>query len=96
MAQNKVPFQKGMSLSEFITFYGTEKQCFNALVNWRWPDGFICPSCGHHKYCLLNTRRLFQCHRCHQQTSVTAGTIFEKTKLPLTKWFLGIYFISLL
>ena len=94
MAQNKVPFQKGMSLPEFITLYGTEKQCFNALVNWRWPNGLICPSCGHHKYCLLNTRRLFQCHRCHQQTSITAGTIFEKTKLPLTKWFLGIYFIS--
>lgn len=43
MARNKVQFQKGVSLSEFIKHYGTEEQCFNALFAWRWPNGFQCP-----------------------------------------------------
>ena len=94
MSQNKVQFQKGVSLPEFMGLYGTEEQCFNALFEWRWPDGFICPKCGGKKRCQLNERKLQQCNACHHQTSVTAGTIFESTKLPLTKWFLGLYFIT--
>ena len=94
MAQNKVQFQKGMSLPEFLSRYGTEAQCFDALFEWRWPNGFVCPNCHHNKYSLLKTRKLFQCNRCHQQTSIKAGTIFDKTRLPLTTWFLGIYFVT--
>lgn len=94
MAQNKIQFQQGMSLPDFLKSYGTEEQCYDALFAWRWPNGFSCPSCGYHKGCLLTTRNLHQCHSCHHQASITAGTIFENTKLPLTTWFLGIYFIS--
>jgi hypothetical protein len=94
MARNKVQFQKGISLGEFLKDYGTEEQCFNALTEWRWPDGFRCSLCNHDKYCQLKNRKLFQCNRCHHQTSVTAGTIFESTKLPLMIWFQGIYFIT--
>jgi len=94
MARNKVQFQKGMSLTEFLQHYGTEDQCFDALYKWRWPNGFQCPSCGHDKGCQLTNRKLQQCNRCHHQTSITAGTILESTKLPLTTWFLAIYLIS--
>ena len=91
MARNKVQFQKGISLTEFLNQYGTEEQCFDALFEWRWPEGFLCPHCGHGHHCQLTTRKLQQCSGCHRQTSITAGTIFEATKLPLTTWFLGIY-----
>lgn len=64
------------------------------LHAWRWPSGFICQECGCDKYCQLKNRKLQQCNQCHKQTSITAGTIFSSTKLPLTKWFLGIYFIT--
>jgi len=94
MARNKVQFQKGMSLTEFLQHYGTEDQCFDALYKWRWPNGFQCPSCGYDKSCQLTNRKLQQCNRCHHQTSITAGTILESTKLPLTTWFLAIYLIS--
>lgn len=94
MARNKVQFQKGLSLVEFMKCYGTEEQCFDALFAWRWPDGFICPHCGYDKGCRLSHRKLQQCHSCHRQTSVTAGTIFESTKLPLATWFLAIYLIT--
>ena len=94
MARNRVQFQKGVSLNEFISQYGTEDQCFDALYAWRWPQGFRCPHCGHDKQCQLAHRKLQQCYRCHHQTSLTAGTIFESTKLPLTLWFQGIYLIT--
>ncbi len=94
MPRNAVQFQKGLSLTNFLKDYGTEKQCYDALFSWRWNDGFRCPKCGHNKYCELNARKLQQCHRCHCQTSVIAGTIFESTKLPLTTWFLGMYLIT--
>jgi Transposase zinc-ribbon domain len=51
MAKNKIQFQQGLSLLEFLTQYGSEKQCRQSLFQWRWPHGFICPECGHDKYC---------------------------------------------
>ena len=46
MPRNKVQFQKGIGLSEFLAQYGTEAQCEQALFAWRWPQGFVCPECG--------------------------------------------------
>ena len=94
MAKNQVQFQKGLSLTEFLSQYGTEEQCRGALFEWRWPERFVCPNCGHTGYCEIAGRGLYQCHRCHHQTSVTSGTIFEHTKLPLTTWFLGMYLLT--
>ena len=94
MAKNKIQFQQGYSLFELFQNYGTEEQCHQALFKWRWPNGFECPECGSQNYCVIKTRRLYQCHRCHHQTSVISGTIFEHTKLPLTKWFLAIHLIT--
>jgi transposase-like protein len=93
MPKNKVQFQKGMSLSEFLAAFGTEEQCRQALMRWRWPEGFACPACGHSGHCVLG-RGLLQCHRCRHQCSVTAGTVFAGTKLPLTKWLLAIYLLT--
>ena len=94
MPRNQVQFQKGISLKQFLELYGTEQQCFDALFKWRWPDGFQCPHCGHDKSCQLTVRQLRQCNRCHRQTSITAGTIFDSTKLPLTLWFQAIFLLT--
>ena len=94
MAQNNVQTQKGMSLPQCLSVYGTEEQCFEALFGWRWPEGFRCTECGCTKSCRLTTRKLQQCNRCHHQSSITAGTIFQATKLSLRTWFLGMYFIT--
>jgi ribosomal protein L37AE/L43A len=90
MARNQVQFQKGLSLTKFLDEYGTEVQCHQALCQWKWPDGFQCPHCGHTNCCKVSTRKLYQCSQCHHQTSVTSGSIFAATRLPLTTWFLGI------
>jgi transposase-like protein len=94
MCKNKVQFQKGYSLADLIKNYGTEAQCAEALFKWRWPDGFRCPDCGSGQYSVVKTRKLYQCSKCHHQTSLTSRTIFEQTKLPLTLWFLAIHLIT--
>ena len=94
MKRNTTQFQKGFSLPAFFQKYGTEKQCKKALFDWRWPRGFVCPECGHTHHCLLNTNKLYQCYRCHHQTSLTSGTIFADTKLPLTTWFLSMFLVT--
>ena len=94
MPKNKIQFQRGLSLPDFLAQYGTDDQCRAALVRFRWPNGFVCPSCGHTTCYGIETRMLFQCKACHRQTSVISGTIFSSTKLPLSIWFLGIYLIT--
>ncbi len=94
MVRNPVQFQKGISLNAFLSLYGTEQRCFDALYRWRWPNGFVCPNCGHDRGCQLTTHKLQQCYRCNRQTSMTAGTLFEATKLPLTVWFQGLSFMT--
>jgi hypothetical protein len=94
MSKNQVQFQRGMSLREFMVRYGSEAQCGQALFAWRWPRSFVCPECGYGGYCTLGCRKLLQCHRCHRQTSLTSGTIFAGTKLPLTTWFLALYLLT--
>jgi len=96
MPINKIQFQPGLSLPEFFARFGTETQCEAALEQTRWPNGFVCPNCGEHKHCLVNrdSEKLWQCTSCRKQTSLTAGTIFESTRLPLRLWFLGIYHLT--
>jgi len=94
VARNEVQFQKGLSMAEFHRLYGTEEQCHAALVKMRWPDGFVCPRCagGSHGFCA--PKRLFQCTDCRLQTSARAGTIFQKSRTPLTKWFLAMHLMT--
>ena len=94
MTKNMIQFQKGMSIHGFMGKCGSEEQCREVLFKQRWPDGFRCPHCGNSTYCKLKSRNLYQCHRCHHQTSITAGNIFQSTHLPLSKWFLAIYLMS--
>jgi transposase-like protein len=96
MAINRVQFQPGLSLPDFLTKFGTEKQCQDALEQSRWPHGFRCPECNSAEFYLLKagTHKTFQCKHCRLQTSLIAGTLFQSTRLKLTVWFLAIYLIS--
>ena len=61
-----------------------------------WPEGFRCPECGdeRHSSFVRESRDCWQCHRCRHQTTVTAGTIFEATKFPLTRWFIAMHLMT--
>lgn len=96
MAMNRVQFQPGLSMAEFIQRYGTEAQCEAALIESRWPQGFVCPACRCHLHTTFERagRTHWQCRRCRHQTTATAGTIFASTKLPLTTWFLAMHLLT--
>jgi hypothetical protein len=95
MAKSRIRFRKGWSLHDFLAQYGIEAQCADALFGWRWPQGFVCPHCGHAEgFVALHTRDLMQCRHCRRQTSLTAGTIFAYTKLPLTVRCLAMYLLT--
>ena len=96
MAFNRIQFQHGISLPEFMNSFGTEEQCAVAVIAARWPNGFRCPRCECPQHWVVGhgARKLFQCQACRHQASLTSGSLFEHTKLPLRIWFLALYFIS--
>jgi len=71
MAMNRVQFQPGLSMAEFMSRYGSDEQCEAALVESRWPTGFVCPSCGcgHSSSFRREGRLYFQCTACRHQCS---------------------------
>ena len=86
--------QKGMSMIDFFKQFQNNEACEKHLFKIRWPDGFHCPQCKTNEYYFLKTRKLFQCKSCKLQVSLTSGTIFHKTRIPLQNWFLMIYFMA--
>jgi len=95
MAMNRVQFQSGLSLPRFLQRYGSEAQCIQALVQARWPQGFVCPRCQHAGASRFQrgVQWLWQCPKCRAQTSLTVGTLLAGTKLPLRTWWLAICLI---
>ena len=96
MAMNRVQFQPGLSMAEFMDRYGTEEQCEQAVCTSRWPDDFVCPCCGMSQASSFRRqgRLYFQCAACRHQCSVISGTIFAATKLPLRRWFLAMHLLT--
>ncbi|MCC4609881.1 IS1595 family transposase [Xanthomonas campestris pv. zinniae] len=96
MTFNRIQFQKGLSIPAFLSRYGSEAQCVEALMQARWPNGFVCPQCGHTHASRFERghQQLWQCTRCRVQTSLTAGTPMADTKLSLQVWWLAIYLVS--
>ena len=74
------------SVGEFQAWFRTDSDCLDYLEWLRWPGGFTCPSCGYAGGWRLGDGR-YECAGCHRRTSVTAGTIFDRTRTPLTVWF---------
>ena len=85
---------RGLSEAAFRERFGTEEACGQALFEMRWRDGLTCPGCGHRGFCELKGRKAFQCNRCKRQVRLTAGTVFQDTKLPLVTWFAAIYHLT--
>jgi hypothetical protein len=82
-----------MTLTQLQKRFRTEDDCVEYLKNLRWPQGFMCPNCSHDVGYQLTSRPLIQCAVCRLQTSVTAGTVFHKTRIPLVNWFWIIYLV---
>ena len=75
----------------------TEEQCIEILKKVRWPKGFRCPKCNFAACYEIAGRRLplYECAACRYQCSLIAGTVMERSRVPLRKWFAAIDLISL-
>lgn len=87
--------KEAIDLCELVDLYGDDQQCREYLKHLRWPDGVRCPKCNGDAISSILKRDQFNCdnEECRYQFSVTAGTIFHDTHLPLTKWFLAVFMI---
>ena len=83
------------AIFEFQERHGSEADCIEALARLRWPQGYVCARCGERRSYQLKTRpRVFECAGCGRQESVTAGTVFHRTRTPLRKWFLAAWWMA--
>jgi ISXO2-like transposase domain/Transposase zinc-ribbon domain len=84
-----------MSRAELAQRFSDDAACARHLFHRRWPKGFVCPACAGVKGWELSTKRFtWECAGCGRQTSVTAGTVMHRSKLPLTLWFAAIHLLS--
>ena len=72
---------------QFVEMFPDEVACASFLEALRWPSGFSCPRCGEVADPWRQTRGRLVCRSCRHQTTATSGTIFDKTRTPLTTWF---------
>ena len=82
------------TILEFQEWFATDDACLKFLMGLRWPDGFVCPRCGVSGQAWRIAGGLWMCRACGRQTSVTAGTIFDRTRSPLRMWFHAAWYIT--
>ena len=85
--------EQEINLVELVDRFHDEDKCRAYLEAQRWPDGLECPRCGGRIISRIKTRHQLDCDSCRYRFSVTAGTIFHDSHLPLWKWFLAVYLI---
>src|SRR5712691_5465102 len=88
--KKKIPPQE-MDLMRLMAQFDTSEQCRTYLEGLRWRDGVTCPRCSSKKISRIRERNQFDCDSCRYQFSVTAGSIFHDSHLPLPKWFAAVY-----
>jgi transposase-like protein len=81
------------TIEEFERRFSTEEACRTYLEALRWPNGFRCPGCQGEESVMVRVG-LYQCRACRQQTSATAGTIFQGTRKPLVMWFRAMWYVT--
>jgi transposase-like protein len=83
-----------MNLMALVAKYSNDEDCREALKHLRWPDGVKCLRCQSEKVAPVKEREVYVCYSCQYQFSVTVGTIFQDTHLPLTTWFFVTYLMT--
>jgi transposase-like protein len=81
------------TLLEFEQWFRTEEACRDYLVKVRWPEGFVCTRCKGRK-AWRTQKGLFHCPGCNANVSVTAGSVFHRSKIPLRLWFRAMWWMT--
>ena len=78
------------TMQDFFERFSNNEKCLDYLVEVKWNGGFVCPHCSHTQAWKIR-RSIFKCKECRREVSVTAGTTFHKSKIPLQTWFQAIW-----
>lgn len=81
------------TFQDLLAWFPDDAACLDYLAGLRWPEGFVCPGCEQREFWRTSTS-LWMCQACGRRTSVTAGTIFHRTRTPLSTWFAAIWFVT--
>lgn len=88
------PVRSPLNLSNLMSRFDNEIKCREYLERLRWPSGPACPKCGKKEIARVQGREsVLRCTDCQTQFSVTAGTVFNDSHLPLPKWFIATYLL---
>jgi len=79
---------------QFLDWFADNDACIEYLEGIRWPDGFVCPRCGRINEPYRTSRGRLVCRDCRHQCTVTAGTIFDKTRTSLRSWLAAVWYIT--
>ncbi len=79
---------------QFLDWFPDEASCQQYLEHLRWPQGYFCPRCGEFNEPFRLSRNRLMCRGCRYQSTVTAGTVFEKTRTPLRTWFAAAWYVT--
>ncbi|MEW6708133.1 MAG: IS1595 family transposase, partial [Pseudomonadota bacterium] len=80
--------------NEFLDWFSSEEACLGYLERLRWPAGFVCPNCKVAGDPYRSSRSRLMCRSCSHQSTVTSGTIFDKTRTPLRVWLAGAWYLT--
>ena len=80
--------------NRFTEWFNTEQSCLSYLEGLRWPQGFVCRACGVVEPAYRSGRARLMCRACQHQSTVTAGTIFDKTRTPLRVWLAAAWYLT--
>lgn len=83
-----------LSFFDFQRRFPDDQACREFLFRARWPEGYVCPRCQGQRHTYVSTRQHWECKDCRYQVSLTAGTIFHNTRLPLVTWFWAVYLLA--
>ena len=78
---------------QFLDWFPDDDACRRYLEGIRWKQGFVCPGCGEAGVAFQGSRGRWICRHCRRQSTVTAGTIFDKTRTPLRSWLAAVWYI---
>ncbi len=81
------------TLQEVRGWFPDDESCIDYLERLRWPDGFVCPVCAGDGW-RISQRQMWMCTQCGRKTSVTAGTIFHRSRTPLSTWFAAAWLVT--
>ena len=84
---------KPKTLQQAIKYFADEQVCIDTVASLRWPNGAVCPKCGHGEHYYLATQKRWKCKSCKKQFSVKVGTIFEDSAIGLDKWLIALWLL---